>query len=309
MPRGVLLIVNRSSAGAAQAAAEAARLVHAAGGRVLEERDAHHGSSPSLEPPAQCELIVVLGGDGTLLHESKRYAAAGVPILGVNLGKVGFLAEFDLAALREQASELFGSAVLPLVDRAALCVSHAPASAKGSAFGPPQIALNDCVIAAGTPFRMISIGLSIDRHPGPTVSGDGLIVSTPMGSTAYNASAGGPIIAPDVSGLAITPLAAHSLSFRPVVVRGDSTIELAMIRVNDEPSPAGEARNGTGAGTALVLDGQIVQDLHEGDRLRVELRERVIRFVGNRRSSYWSTLIQKMQWAAPPRAGGERPSN
>ncbi|MGQ0626515.1 MAG: NAD(+)/NADH kinase, partial [Phycisphaerales bacterium] len=150
---------------------------------------------------------------------------------------------------------------------------------------------------AGPPFRMINVGLTIDGQPGPNVAGDGLIISTPVGSTAYNAAAGGPILAQDVRALAITPIAAHSLSFRPVVVSGSSTIELLMRRVNDDPTDA----DGTRGGTSLIIDGQFATRLHQNDRIALKLHDQPVRFVRNPGGSYWATLINKMQWAATPR--------
>lgn len=299
MSRGVLLVVNRSKPDAASAHAEVRALILRAGGKITGECDTP--LSPSSIPardrearpavPAGTDLVVVLGGDGTLIHEAKRYAHSGLPLLGVNFGKVGFLAEFDHQALRDQAPALFGSAPLELVDRALLRVALAP-------HAEPSWALNDCVVTAGPPFRMIAIEISIDGSPGPTITGDGLLISTPMGSTAYNAAAGGPILAPDTHALALTPIAAHSLSFRPVVVAGASTIRLTMQRVNDDHAHApGEP----GGGTTLVLDGQLHHRLAQGDRIEITLKDKAVRLVRNPRTSYWSTLIQKMQWAAPPR--------
>lgn len=309
MGRRVLLVVNRSKPEAPTAEAEVRRLIEAHGGRVVAQVDAvpaaaTGGPSASPQSAGGVDLVVVLGGDGTLLNEAKRHAGSGVPMLGVNLGKVGFLAEFDVAALREQAATLFCSAPLELVPRVLLRVRHGvPGRGReGPLFGAEQWALNDCVVTAGPPFRMIAIDVSIDGGPGPTVTGDGLIVSTPMGTTAYNASAGGPILAPETQAIALTPIAAHSLSFRPVVVGGKSTIRLTLKRVNDEgPSVGG---GGTGGGTTLVLDGQLSRRLHQDEVIEAALHDRPIMFVRNPRSSYWATLIEKMHWAAPPRERG-----
>jgi NAD+ kinase len=148
--------------------------------------------------------------------------------------------------------------------------------------------LNECVITAGPPFRMIAIETRFNQEAGPTVSGDGIIVSTPTGSTAYNVSAGGPIVAPDADVLLITPIAAHSLAFRPIVVGATSRIELTMQRVNK-------------GGTVLVLDGQVTQPLAVGDRIVLTRDSRRIRFVRNPRGGYWSTLTDKMRWGEAPR--------
>jgi NAD+ kinase len=138
--------------------------------------------------------------------------------------------------------------------------------------------------------------MRINDEKGPTVNGDGMIVSTPTGSTAYNVSAGGPIVSPDVDALVITPIAAHSLSFRPIVVGAASRIELIMNRVNSSGADGGGC-----AGTTLVLDGQVVCPLAEGDRVVLGLDPRPVRFVRNPRGGYWTTLTEKMHWAAPPR--------
>ncbi len=283
----------------ADALPEVRRLVSAAGGRVASEQTALVDGP--LNDARGAELVVVLGGDGTLLTQAQRCAALGLPMLGVNLGHVGYLAEFDLPALREQAGELFCSKPLRLVERAMLVASVARASGSSPPIGL-RTALNDCVVTAGPPFRMIAMSISIDGQPGPTISGDGLIVATPVGTTAYNASAGGPIIAPDVRALAITPIAAHSLSFRPVVVAGSSTVELTLLRVNSAPQRDGAAAGGQGEGTTLVVDGQLVGRLYQGDRVTIRLAERPLRFVQNPRSQYWQTLIRKMNWATPPQS-------
>jgi NAD+ kinase len=131
------------------------------------------------------------------------------------------------------------------------------------------------------------------------VSGDGMIVSTPTGSTAYNVSAGGPIVGPGVDAMTITPIAAHSLSFRPIVVGADSRVELLMLRVN-----AGRA-DGQATGTTLVMDGQVSTPLAAGDRITLTRDARPVYFVRNPLGGYWRTLIDKMHWAASPRLRGE----
>lgn len=316
MGRRVLILVNRSKPEAVEAVGRVRTIVGVAGGTIVGEAEALPAApAPAIAHPARADLIVVLGGDGTLLTQSVRCLPLGLPMLGVNLGKVGFLAEFELATLEAQAAAIFGDAApLALVDRALLSarIQRAPpphtttptpsptptSTPAGEPDGQalPLLALNDAVLTAGPPFRMIGVGVSIDGQSGPSVFGDGLIVSTPVGSTAYNASAGGPIIAPEARALALTPIAAHSLSFRPVVVSGASTIELTMLRVNDEPALG----QGVGAGTALMLDGQPAGRLRQGDRVTLRLHETPVRLVSNPRQSYWATLIRKMHWAAPP---------
>lgn len=295
MPRSVLLLVNRDKPEAAQAAGEVRALIERHG-RVVAEQDG--GSSEPVRDAKGADLIVVLGGDGTLLSQARRCADLNLPLLGVNVGRLGFLAEFDLASLREQAAAVLGGPGLATHEVRMLRAEVFEGGAKQSRFS--DTALNEAVVTAGPPYRMISLALSIDGAPGPTVSGDGLIVSTPTGSTAYNVSAGGPIVAPGTDAMVITPIAAHSLAFRPIVVPGSSRVEFTMLRVNEGRGPA-DRRQGAGRGTTLVLDGQVTTPLGEGERVSVTLDGRRVRFVRNPRGSYWATLIDKLVWAAPPR--------
>ena len=283
MSRRVMLLVNLDKPGAGEAA-RAVRGAIESHGKVVHEEPAEWG-----EPIRQthgADLVVVLGGDGTLMAQSRRCVDLNLPMLGVNVGKVGFLAEFDLNAVLEQAPRLFGREILALREHPVLA-----AEVSGHGAG---IALNEVVVTAGPPYRMIELCLRIDGADGPQLSGDGLIVSTPMGSTAYNLSAGGPIVSPGVDALAITPIAAHSLAFRPIVVPGESVVELEVLRANHG--------NGENPGTALVLDGQVHRRLGEGDRVRIARDGRRVAFVRNERASYWSTVIDKLHWGAPPKA-------
>ena len=286
MGRRVLMLVNREKPGADDVAAR----VHAAVerfGTLVGEENAEWGELRGFggDGGGEVDLVVVLGGDGTLMAQSRRCLGLGVPLLGVNAGRVGFLAEFDADAVEAQAEALFGDGELSLRRHPVL-----RAEVGGEVAG---IAVNEAVVTAGPPYRMIELCLRIDGEAGPKLSGDGLIVGTPMGSTAYNLSAGGPIMAPEVDGLVITPIAAHSLAFRPIVVVGESVVELELLRAN--------AGNGENPGTALVLDGQVNRRLGEGDRVTIRREGRSVSFVRNGSASYWQTVIQKLHWAAPPR--------
>jgi NAD+ kinase len=301
MPRGALILYNPGKAQVREALAEVRALI-ARTGRVVGEFEAD-GVSITPEQARGADLVVVLGGDGTLMSQSRRCVHLGLPMLGVNLGKLGFMAEFDLHALRAQAGALFDGSPLLVQDRPMLRVSVINADGSPADAGAPAercLALNDAVITAGPPYRMISIGIGIDGSPGPSVTGDGLIVCTPIGSTAYNASAGGPIVSPDLEAMVLTPIAPQSLSFRPVVVSSRSTIELALERANEEPPSLPDECGGHGAGTSLVLDGQIASRLLTGQRVIIRQHARAVRFVRNPLSTYWSTLISKMRWAAAP---------
>jgi NAD+ kinase len=291
MGRSVLLLVNREKPNARAALAEVRALVQRHG-RVAGEADAVAGET--LPDARGADLIVVLGGDGTLLSQSRRCASLGLPMLGVNFGKLGFLAEYDMEALRAQGAMLFGGAALPERSLRMIRAEVHELATRLPRFS--AAALNECVVTAGPPYRMITLSLCIDGEEGPTVSGDGLIISTPTGSTAYNVSAGGPIVAPDTDALVITPIAAHSLSFRPIVVPGSSRVEFTMLRVNH-----GASGSAIGTGTTLVLDGQVTTPLTEGERVVVTGDGQRVRFVRNPGGGYWRTLIEKMDWASRPR--------
>jgi NAD+ kinase len=289
MGRSALLLVNPLKPAAATAAAEVRGLIEKHG-RLIAELPADNTPLPAVAKDA--ELIVVFGGDGTLLSQARRAALPGTAMLGVNMGRLGFLAEFDMPALREQAASIFGSGELVIQEFGLIQVQI---------FGPKgdkprfeEMALNEAVLTAGPPYRMITLAFSIDGHNGPTISGDGVIISSPLGSTAYNLSAGGPILSPFVDGFAITPIAAHSLSVRPVVVPGNSRIEIKALKANRE------SRDPT-VGTTLVLDGQVQTPVSIGDRILITRHERRIRFVQNPKSDYWSRLIGKMNWATGPK--------
>ena len=295
MPRSVLLLINRDKPDAVAAADEVRAMIRAYG-ILAAEVDAQSG--PPLSDARGATLIVVLGGDGTLLSQTRRCANLSVPLLGVNFGKLGFLAEYDLTSLREQAPFLFSDAALPT--RVIHMLRAEVFSGESSSPRFSSAALNECVLTAGPPYRMISLALRINKEEGPIVSGDGIIVSTPTGSTAYNVSAGGPIVTPDVDAMVITPIAAHSLAFRPIVVGADSRIELTMHRVNPPAAPGNP-------GTVLVLDGQVSTPLSVGDRIVLGRDQRPIQFVRNPLGGYWSTLTDKMHWAAAPRLRTDGP--
>lgn len=283
--RKVALILNPNKPAAA--AAEVRGLIERHG-ELAAELSADAGPLPRSALGA--DLIVVMGGDGTLLSQARRCVGIETPLLGVNLGRLGFLAEFDLPAIREQAAHVFGSADLATESYGFMDVSVHAARGKATPFR--GLAMNDAVVTAGPPYRMISVAIAIDGVSGPSMAGDGVVVCTALGSTAYNMSAGGPILSPSVDAFAITPIAAHSLSFRPVVVPAASKVEITVAKAN---------QGGEGQGTTLVLDGQNYTTIRTGDRITISRDPRRVRLVKNTRSDYWSRLIGKLHWASTPR--------
>lgn len=260
--------------------------------RIVAELDAR-GDDALPDVIKDADLAVVLGGDGTILSQSRRLVDLEIPLLGVNVGRLGFLSEFDLASLKLQENMIFGDYPLQYRERIMIesRIERSPPDgaqeASPTRAGDTQLALNDCVITAGPPFRMIELGLELDGEPTPYLQGDGLIISTPIGSTGHSVSAGGAIVSPELDCLAITPIAAHSLAFRPLVVSSTCKIAVTVRRANP--------------GTTLVLDGQNHVPLQKGDRIVVRKYHKRVKLVANPRGNYWRTLVRKLHWAEPPR--------
>lgn len=238
------------------------------------------------------DLVVVLGGDGSILRTARWLAYEQVPVLGVNLGTLGFLAGFSREDVAGAVDEI-GAGRFRLVEH----LMFETEIVRGARVLRTEIGLNETSILAGPPFAMIEIRLLVDGELATTYRADGLIVSTPVGSTAYNLSAGGPIVRKDLDAFVFTPLNPHTLSNRTVVESAARTYELLVPR----PNP----------GSACVVDGQVVADLEAGDGVRV--RRAVPRFtlVETSHHGYYRTLREKLGWggvlrAAEPRTTGGR---
>ena len=228
------------------------------------------------------QRAIAIGGDGTVISQARRLIGTRIPLIGVNVGKLGFLAEFDAVNLRSLGEEIFGDNP-PTTEHVVLEAEVVNAEGTSRHRG---LAVNDTVITSGADFHMIQLQMRIDGTDGPMLSGDGVIVATPAGSTAYNVSAGGPIVHPAVDAMTITPLAAHSLAFRPIVISSTSTLEFEVQAAN--------------AGTTLVQDGQPACRLNAGDRVSITVCSDRALFVRNSQTTYWHILLEKMRWAAPP---------
>ncbi|HAU37169.1 MAG TPA: hypothetical protein DCX07_05575 [Phycisphaerales bacterium] len=231
------------------------------------------------------ELCVVLGGDGTLLWAARALAARGVPLLGVNMGKLGFLADYSVEHMQKHFDDVVGGRIAP-TERMMLSVRVGDGGE--ARFCSP--AANDAAICAGEPFRMIDLDVQQGEHCVAEYFGDGLVVSTPAGSTAYNMSAGGPILEPTLDAVAITPIAPHSLSQRPIVVRSDPPIRITASRINE--------------GTALIVDGQVPVPLRAGDVVEIHRHDQPMRIVPHPGHSFFSTLANKLQWGRSPHRSG-----
>ncbi|HUO06697.1 MAG TPA: NAD(+)/NADH kinase [Phycisphaerae bacterium] len=244
------------------------------------------------------DLVIVLGGDGSILAIAQELVGMPVPVAGINFGKLGYLAAFSLVQFRESL-DLVLAGKTPRTERLMLhgeifrCngkmhqgIQHI-AELEACERVAQGYALNDVVINAGDPFRMVELSVQIDEHETTTFRSDGVIVSTASGSTGYNLSAGGPLISPAVEAMVLTPICPHSLSFRPVVLACSSTVVLVPRKLN--------------AGSKVNFDGQLTMPLTEHDCVVIRRAPTPLVLVENPTVSHWQMLGQKLHWARSPR--------
>ncbi len=236
----------------------------------------------------EADLAIVLGGDGSILRAAYQMGERQVPVVGVNLGKLGFLA--DLSA--DEFVAIFGqicrgpTAVVEHLMLECRLEKREPAASKS------QLGLNEVAILGGAPFAMLDVHLYVDAEPVTTYSCDGLIVSTPVGSTAHSLSAGGPILRKDLQAFVISPISPHTLTNRPVVDSAERVYELVVPRPH--------------AGTAVVIDGRMFAPLEQGDRVRIQRANPRFKLVEVAGHSYYRTLRQKLGWSGSLRVNGAR---
>ena len=226
---------------------------------------------------AQPALAIVLGGDGSILHAAKDVSSAQVPVVGVNLGKLGFLASIS----PDQLSQAFQD----VVDGNCTIVEHLMLRCSVVRDGETiasTIGLNEAAIVRGAPFAILDIDLFVDGQLATTYSCDGLIISTPVGSTAYNLSAGGPILRKSLDAFVISPLNPHTLTVRPVVDSADRIMEMQI--------------HGATADTAVTVDGQVLANITELDRIQVERATETFRMVEVTGQNDYQTLREKLDW-------------
>jgi len=228
----------------------------------------------------QVDLIVVLGGDGTLLSVADSAAAAGadVPILGVNFGSLGFLTEATLPELYTSL-EAAGDRRARVEPRMMLRAT----TIRGGEALPEHLALNDVVVTKTARARMTDLSVSVGDEFVTRVKADGLIVATPTGSTAYNLAAGGPIVQPTIDALVLTPIAPHMLTNRPIVIPATS-----LVRVQPQMTERDELY--------VTFDGQAGYELRAGDEIRIRCAERRVRLLRPSSRSYFDVLRQKLKW-------------
>ena len=222
-------------------------------------------------------LVIVLGGDGTLLSVAHIFAATGTPILAVNLGFLGFLTEVRLADLYSTLEAWCGES--HVID--ARIMLHAELWRKGEKQAGFR-ALNEVVVSKGDVSRMGDFTVELEAKRVARFRADGVIVSTPTGSTAYTLAANGPILTPDVDALVVTPICPHLLTLRPIVVRGDASLT---VRVEGVPTKA-----------LLTVDGQQAVALQLGDEVRCRRSHHTVNLVRLSESGFFEALRSKLSW-------------
>jgi len=225
----------------------------------------------------RCDLVIVIGGDGTLLNAARLLAKHDVSLLGINLGRLGFLTDINPAEMEKYLDEVLAGAFLEEerflvygeVFRDGQCLAHSNA-------------LNDMVIHRWNMSHMLTFETNINGHFVSRQRSDGLVVSTPTGSTAYALSGGGPIVHPSLHALVLVSICPHTLSNRPIVIDGDSCVQITV------------AQNQTGQ-AQLTCDGVLCQQLIPGDRIVIEKRQH-IRLIHPKGHDHYATLRAKLDW-------------
>ena len=272
-----------SGASSRQAMEDIAHFLHAQGCEVVFEHDTAHNMGitgyPMLDVPGigtQCDLALVVGGDGTMLGIGRQLAHLGVPLIGINQGRLGFITDIpygNIAAtlapmLRGEYEEDHRSLMQARLMRDGHCVFDA-------------LAMNDVVVNRGATSGMVELRVEVDGHFVANQRADGLIIATSTGSTAYALSAGGPMLHPSVPAWVLVPIAPHTLSNRPIVLA--NTMEIAIELVSGKDASAN-------------FDMQSLASLLHGDRIVVTRSEHHARFLHPRGWSYFDTLRQKLHW-------------
>jgi len=277
-------ILKQDHSGARELAAELLPELEASGDQVVwlcEDEVPGTQCVAESEFAGAVDLAVVFGGDGTMLRASRILGSSETPVVGINLGRLGFLAPFESAqALPTIRDALAGK--LPETRRMRIHVCHE--SREGTAQPSSWIALNDAVIHQGAVARLLELNAYLDDDFIASYRADGLIVATPTGSTAYNLAAGGPILLPEQQAMALTPICAHALTMRPLIASHDST--LTIIAEQD---------------AVLTVDGYWSETIACGDRIVVTEAQTPLVVLGAPGKGYFDILREKMHWGVRER--------
>lgn len=291
----IALVGRYATPGIAKPLAEVASFLVGRGHRVVQDAStAHYAPLPGFatatpqEFAADTDLAVVLGGDGTMLSLARQLAPFGVPLVGVNQGRLGFLTDIPV---REMTAALGAMLDGRYVEQQRTMLKVAVERPDGRS--ERGLALNDVVVNRGSLGSMIECAVDIDGRFAYAMRADGIIVATPTGSTAYALSAGGPILAPELASLLLVPVAPHALTHRPIAIGDQSSIAITVI-------------NGRDAG--VHCDGQGHFALAAGDKVVVERAGFRARFLYPEGHDYFATLREKLHWTATPEGLGVPPA-
>jgi NAD+ kinase len=275
------LVVKRDRRRAVQLGRRVLAMLEQRGLGVLVDAAAPLGSAPTApkaELARRVDLLVVLGGDGTMLSVA-RHAKASVPILGVNLGELGFLTE----VAEDEALDLLGRVLGGRYETEQRMTLGAVVERRGRRLSRYR-ALNDVVVSNAARARILQLTVSVDGHPFTAYRADGVIVATPTGSTAYSLSVGGPIVEPALASLLVSPISPHTLSHRPVVLRPEAVVRIAI--------PRGEHD------AVLTVDGQEGMPLVGGDAIVVQRGREPVSLVRSPERTHYDVLRSKLGWGA-----------
>ena len=227
------------------------------------------------------DILVLFGGDGSMLSVARRLNGCPVPVVGVNMGRFGFLTHFEAVSVEDDFVSLLSDSVGVEEWMMLRCVVERDGARRFE-----DIVLNEALVGSGGVPRMVSVELYVDGEHAATCRGDGVIAATPAGSTAHSLSAGGPIVNSGMKAFLITPICPHTLTSRPLVVQPESKIVL---------KPQGDA--------CLTLDGQVNLELSAGDEVLVEQAPLTFNVAVNESRTYYGSLKEKLNWGRPPAYG------
>ncbi|MCA9024442.1 MAG: NAD(+)/NADH kinase [Planctomycetaceae bacterium] len=230
----------------------------------------------------EAELAIVLGGDGAILRACRLFGTHQLPILGINLGRLGFLTDLSWKELEQNLSHV-RDRKFNIVEHLMFECEHCHADGTSETY----LGLNEVVIASAGSLKMLDVELAIGDEQVTTYSGDGLIISTPVGSTAHSLSAGGPILRQDLQAFVVTPICPHTLTNRPLVDRADVEYAMTVPHVDE--------------GVMLVIDGQIKEPVRPKDRVIVRRAAVTFQLAKLPSHSYYSVLHRKLGWSGQPR--------
>lgn len=248
---------------------------------LIEAHLARHLGCPGVDAEditSRADLVVVLGGDGTLISTARIIGERDIPILGVNLGSLGFLTEIALDELYPALEKCLAGDYR--VSERIMLRAVVERDGRETA---SHLVLNDVVINKGALARIVDLKTRVNSLDLATFKADGLIISTPTGSTGYSLSAGGPIVNPSMNCIVITPICPHTLTNRPIVIDDGSVVDITVSSLDDED-------------IYLTLDGQVGLELHSGDRILVSRANHTARLVMSEERDYFAVLRTKLKW-------------